>query len=125
MGYRVVGFEADPDLAEHCRTRFHDELASGRFTLVEGAITASRDESVTFFRHEDLPPWGTIDQEWRRRNEELGVGSVALEVAAVDFAEWLATTGTPHYMKVDIEGSDRVCFDALRDAGGRPDYVSI
>jgi FkbM family methyltransferase len=125
MGYRVVGFEADPELAAHCRTRFRDELAAGRFTLVEGAITTTAGDSVTFYRHPGVPPWGTIDRRWRERNKELGASSVALEVAAVDFARWLADAGTPHYMKVDIEGSDRACFDALRESGSRPDYVSL
>jgi hypothetical protein len=33
--------------------------------------------------------------------------------------------GVPHYMKIDIEGADMVCVDALSQFRERPDYLSI
>src|ERR1019366_6379367 len=32
-GFRVIGFEADPDLIEHCRNRFSREIEQGRLTI--------------------------------------------------------------------------------------------
>ena len=40
-GYRVVAFEANPDLTSMCRARFSSEILAERLTIVEGAITAS------------------------------------------------------------------------------------
>lgn len=124
LGYRVVGFEADPDLAERCRLRFKAELSSGQFSLVEGAIDASPGGTVTFYRHAAQSVWGTTDEAWARRNLALGE-SIPLQVPAVDFAACLTETGTPHYMKVDIEGADWLCFGALESLAHRPAYVSL
>ena len=124
MGYRVVGFEANPDLAAGCRARFAAELGSGQFSLVEGAIDASLDETVTFYRHSTDSVWGTTDEAWVRRNRALG-GSIPLQVPAVNFMACLDDTGIPYYMKVDIEGADGLCFDALGAFSHRPVYVSL
>jgi hypothetical protein len=43
----------------------------------------------------------------------------------VDFAEVLREHGMPHFMKVDIEGCDLVCLNALKRFRERPDYVSV
>lgn len=40
-------------------------------------------------------------------------------------AELLSKHGVPHYLKVDIEGSDIYCLEALQDCPTRPAYVSI
>ena len=37
-GFEVVSFEANPELAAHCRERFAEEIAAGRLTIVEGAV---------------------------------------------------------------------------------------
>lgn len=124
MGYRVVGFEANPDLAAGCRSRFAAELVSGQFSLIEGAIDASLDETVTFYRHSTDSGWGTTDEAWVRRNRALG-GSIPLQVPAVNFTACLDDTGIPYYMKVDIEGADGLCFDALGAFSHRPVYVSL
>jgi hypothetical protein len=48
-----------------------------------------------------------------------------LEVPAVDFRAAIHEHGMPHYLKIDIEGSDRVCLQGLRDFDHRPAYVSL
>lgn len=42
-GFRVIGFEADPILAEHCRSRFSDEVENGRLIVVNAAIVELPD----------------------------------------------------------------------------------
>src|SRR5215218_5411176 len=37
-GFRVVAFEADPDLVRSCRDRLCEFIDRGRLTIVEGAI---------------------------------------------------------------------------------------
>ncbi|MGE0315522.1 MAG: FkbM family methyltransferase [Lautropia sp.] len=130
-GFRVVGFEADPRLAAGCRTRFADAIASGMLTIVEGAICeppapgTDRPETIRFYRNTGNTVWGTVDGEWASRNESLGTRSEIIEVPVVDFAECLRRFGVPYYLKIDIEGMDRVCLKALATVEQRPAYVSI
>jgi FkbM family methyltransferase len=128
-GFRVVAFEADPELAAHCRDRFERFVQSGQLLIIEGAIvdqrTLAEGNRVSFHRNRDNSVWGTVHSDWARRNERLGTASDLIEVDAIDFAEVLRRTGMPHYMKIDIEGADMACVEALRRFDTRPDYISI
>lgn len=123
-GYRVVAFEANPDLADRGRARFAREIAGGRVQIVEGAIADSTDSTVTFHRHPANTVWGTTDSAWAERNAHLG-GSVPIEVPVVRFGDVLREQGTPWYLKIDIEGVDRLCLEALLELPERPAFVSI
>jgi FkbM family methyltransferase len=50
-GFRVVGIEANPALCEALKKRFADEIAEGRFMLVEEAIAEQAGE-VEFYLNE-------------------------------------------------------------------------
>jgi len=123
-GYRVVAFEANPGLIAHCRKRFESALADGRMTIVEGAIDDSGRETVPFFVHDSETVWGTTDERWAARNAPRGVSS-RIEVRAVDFGQALRDHGIPYYLKVDIEGADRICLDALSTRPELPRFISI
>lgn len=125
-GFRVVAFEADPELVAINRARFSEALAASRLVIVEGAIVdGSSPEKVDFYKSIGNSEWGTIDAGWARRNENLGVPSTVIPVDAVDFSACLAAHGIPHYLKIDIEGADLVCLRRLALFENRPDYVSL
>ena len=129
-GFRVVAFEAHPRLAEQGRQLFADALGEGRFTMVEGAIVGADSgrpgaATVNFYINESKALWGTTQQSWVDRNARVGTASRAITVATVDFVGCLQTHGVPHFMKIDIEGSDWYCLEALRQVAERPDFVSI
>lgn len=123
LGYRVVAFEANPELVAHSRTRFVKELEDGRLAIVEGAIADTTATTVTFYTH-PLSVWGTTSPGWVSRNEALGQ-STPITVPVVDFASVLRVQGIPYYLKIDIEGADRVCLQALAAFDDRPTYVSL
>ena len=124
-GFRVVAFEANPELVVHCRRRFSDEIDSGRLCIVEGAIApASVGRKVTFYQN-PMSIWGTIDDSWVTRNEKIGFSSSKLEVDRVDVSDSFREHGIPFFLKIDIEGADTLVLDALRDFDERPQYVSI
>jgi FkbM family methyltransferase len=128
-GFRVVAFEADPDLACFCKNRFKKFIDQGRLTVIEGAIVSADSpkpgRKVVFYRNDKDSVWGTVSTQWAQRNLRLGASSSAIEVEAVDFVGVMKRYGVPHYMKIDIEGLDMVCVNALRLFHMRPDYISI
>jgi FkbM family methyltransferase len=129
-GFRVVAFEADPDLAAFCRQRLREFLDRGQLTIVEGAIvevdsTGGSGKTVRFYKNRDSSVWGTVRSDWADRNAQIGTSSSVIEVNAVDFSTSIREHGVPHFMKIDIEGCDAICLDALRGFEERPTYVSI
>jgi hypothetical protein len=47
-----------------------------------------------------------------------------VSVPTVVFSELLAEHGLPHYLKIDIEGNDRFCVEALRGSKV-PQFISV
>ena len=126
-GFRVVAFEANPDLVKLCRTRFANAIDRKELTIVEGAIVDKEraQKTVKFYSNRKKSIWGTVNSDWAHRNEILGTDNEVIEVEVVDFKECLRQYGIPYYMKVDIEGSDLVCLESLLDFDIKPNYVSI
>jgi FkbM family methyltransferase len=129
-GFRVIGFEANPDLIAYCKGRFCEAIERGRLIIVEGAIvepqsgeTAGR--AVKFYKNVEKTIWGTINDAWAQRNEKLGTHNQIVEVDAIDLTECLKRYGIPYYMKIDIEGSDTICLKSLLGVEPKPSYISI
>jgi FkbM family methyltransferase len=129
MGFRVVAFEANSDLAEECRSRFETAIEAGRLTIVEGAIAVPGVSRVTFYKPLlteplDLTLMGSTDPRWLR--SKVGRTPVAeVAVPAVDFAASIARFGMPVYMKIDIEGADRLCLEGLTGFDEAPRWLSL
>jgi FkbM family methyltransferase len=129
-GFRVVAFEADPDLIASCRERLKDFIDNGRLTIIEGAIVSpdviqSGRTSVRFYKNSDNSVWGTALCDWAERNARLGTSSSVIQVDAINFAAAIREYGVPYFMKIDIEGCDTVCVSALSEFEKRPTYLSI
>lgn len=130
-GFSVVGFEANPNLVTHCRKRFSHEIENGKLIVVEGAIAElpngeTKSTTIKFYKNKDASVWGTVADDWARRNRSLGTTSnEIIDVPVVDFSECLEKYGIPHYLKIDIEGMDTLCLKALIHFEQKPDYVSI
>jgi FkbM family methyltransferase len=126
-GFRVVAFEADPELIAQCKEKFASEIAADRLHIVEGAIVDSPAEgdTITFYKNPEVTVWGTVDPTWRDRNARAGWESEEITVPAVDFGKCIEEFGVPHYVKIDIEGADILSLKKLGDYDPKPDYVSI
>lgn len=123
-GYRVVGFEANPDLVAHNQSRFVREIDSGRLVVVPGAIAENAQESISFYQHPTKSVWGTITPTWADRNAHRGE-SRRIDVDVVDFAAVIRQYGIPWFVKIDIEGADKLCLRTLAEFEERPTYLSI
>lgn len=129
-GFRVVGIEADPRLAQQCRGRFAGAIQAGRLTLIEGAVVdpaaiGAPGAEVAFYANLDDSVWGTAIPSWADRNVRLGTRVTEVRVRALDFHDILVCHGIPHYMKIDIEGADAFCLQSLLHFDARPSFVSI
>jgi FkbM family methyltransferase len=123
LGYRVVAFEAHPELAAGCRARFAADIAAGRLTIIEGAIAETDAPIVTFFTHPNSV-WGTTQHSWVARNDVIAA-SVPIEVPRIEFAQVIRERGIPRYLKVDVEGVDEFCLRTLLAFTQRPRYISL
>lgn len=129
-GYKVIGFEADPNNAAFCREKYVEEIKDGRLILVEGAISETfslngKPATVKFYQNEDHPLWGSTSEDFARRNEVMGTRNKLIEVEAIDFGKCLEKYGIPFYLKADIVGDEVVCLRALRNFQNKPQYISI
>lgn len=123
-GFRVVAVEANPVLVAKARVEFSEDLAAGRLVLHEVAI-ADRTGFATFYVSDTHDDWGTASQAFAERNVKMGSTASTITVPTVTFDDILRDAGIPYYLKVDIEGSDDLCVEALRAFDDRPRYISV
>ncbi|HEY1546098.1 MAG TPA: FkbM family methyltransferase [Xanthobacteraceae bacterium] len=123
-GFRVVAVEADPVHCETVASRLADHVNCGRLTIVNAAVADQRGR-ISFYRNLDNSIWGTAEPDWVERNTRFGTRVERIAVDALPMQDIIATHGMPYYMKVDIEGRDLLCLEALRAFNDRPKYLSI
>src|SRR5262245_41025174 len=104
-GFRVVGVEANPAMADALRKRFAAEIASGAYRLEEVGVAAEEGE-LDFWVCDDVSEWSSFD---RNKAPSGGKTSRAVKVRTLPFARLLAKHGVPVYCKIDIEGNDHLC----------------
>jgi FkbM family methyltransferase len=124
QGFRVVAVEANPALVDLAAQRFAHAIASGRLTIVGGAV-ADEPGMVELAVFDEHTVWSSMDRKFIARNLAMGQRCHTVEVPAVRFVDLLTEHGVPRYLKVDIEGSDMICVRALHEVTERPDYLSI
>lgn len=127
-GFNVIAFEANPDLVELCSKKFAYEIKNNQLIIIFGAIVnfnSNTKDFIQFYKNNDNSVWGTVVDTWARRNESLGTTNEIIEVPTVNFVECLHIYGIPYYMKIDIEGMDTLCLEALLSFNEKPDFISL
>jgi len=120
QGYRVLAIEADPQLVEHAKNRFREQTRSGQLTILNVGI-APRSGSAEFWICEKNSIWNSFNRNIAGRD---GCPHHVIEIATRRFSEVLAEFGVPSYLKIDIEGADRLCLEDL-NPGQLPRFISI
>tara|TARA_B100000579_G_C22625244_1_gene753859 strand:- start:67 stop:903 length:837 start_codon:yes stop_codon:yes gene_type:complete len=127
-GFRVVAFECAPSNINYLKKRFTHEIKNRDFILEEKAVTSGGGNGnfIDFFVDDDSE-WGTVHSKWASRNVRLGSSQKITSVETIDPPTIYSIYGLPHYMKIDIEGSD---IDALTSLftlkeDERPKFVSL
>lgn len=119
-GFRVVAIECDPTLVAAAHRRFGPELDAGRLTIVHTAIDA-QEGSRPFWVCDAKSAWNSFDRALAARD---GSPHHMIEVRCRTFDAILKEFGVPYYLKIDIEGADPLCIEALRPETA-PRYLSI
>jgi FkbM family methyltransferase len=118
-GFRVVGVEANPLLVEELRKKFAAEILDGRLTIVHAGISTACGEAE-FWICDDISEWSSFHREIAARD---GARHHSIRIPTIKFESLLEQYGTPHYLKIDIEGNDDLCVHAL-SAWNKPKYLS-
>ncbi len=125
-GFRVVAIEANPELVSRNWSQFATYIEQGLLQIMPLAISDQAGKAI-FYLNQQADDWGTLNHNWVERNMRYGYGTetVGIEVETVKFETILAQYGIPYYLKIDIEGSDLLCVQALFHFQSRPKYVSM
>jgi FkbM family methyltransferase len=123
-GFRVAAVEANPKLVESVSERLQEPIRQGRLKIYNVAISSEEGEAE-FYVNRQYDGWSTLSTAVVHRNERLGTSHNIIRVPTMRFANILRETGIPYYVKIDIEGADVLCLEALHEFTTRPRYVSI
>jgi FkbM family methyltransferase len=120
--FRVVAIDADPTLVNAARSRFAAQIQSGRLSVLNVGIADSEGEA-DFWVCERFSEWNSFHRSIASRDNSP---HHSIRVPVASLSSIFEGFGVPFYLKVDIEGNDRLCLEALAGvaAGERPAYVS-
>jgi hypothetical protein len=82
---------------------------------------AEQSGQLEFWVCDDHSEWSSFDQSIASRK---GVKHHAITVDCSPIMDIIAEFGVPDFMKIDIEGNDRICIAGLTEAAAPP-YISI
>lgn len=119
-GFRVVAVEANPVLAENIRQSFKQEIDTG-VLCVECVGIARTSGIMKFWICDEKSEWSSFNKENAARR---GYAHHSVDVQCVTIKDLFERHGLPWYMKVDIEGHDKIVVDQI-DADLMPEYISV
>ena len=120
-GFRVIGVEANPLLHAALTQRHATDIATGRLVLLNIGIWSTAG-NLTFYANEENDHWSSFDSSYGTRQ---GTRYHTLAVPCITVLDLLRRYGVPRYLKIDIEGADRLVLAQLRQQARLPRYISV
>jgi FkbM family methyltransferase len=120
-GYRVVAIEANPVFFDKAEKQFAEEVRSGRLILLNLAVSETEGEADFYVNLRDSH-WSSLDPAWGTRH---GTPFKTIKVQTSPFLKLMEKYGTPHYLKIDIEGADRIVLQQLGRSAEKPKFISV
>lgn len=121
-GFRVMGLEAVPSIAEATSERLREYCDDGRLAVETKALDQSAGETVSFFVVPGKDDWGSLTKAGAEKGD---TPAVEISVETTTLGELFDRYGTPYYIKCDIEGADLIFRDQLLADDRRPVFVSL
>ena len=118
-GFRVVAIEANALQVREARWKFKWFVLRRRLTLLNVAI--GHPGRRPFYINETHHEWSSLVEEIGARGGRFR--RVEVEVVTLDSV--MRRFGTPYYLKIDIEGMDRLAVASLAQTDDRPAFVSV
>jgi len=115
-GFRVVAIEPNPALVATARARFRREIALGELEILSVAVAAKDGELPLYLCRADSR-LSSLSRRDDDRFEEI-------RVPCRTFRSILEEFGVPFYLKIDIQGNDALCVEALY-SGDVPKFLSV
>jgi FkbM family methyltransferase len=119
-GFRVVAVEANPIMARDAQHKFARYLQSEQLAIENVGIWDAEGD-LTFYRNLDKDDWSSFGREAGCRNNTR---HEEMTVRCVRVASLIAKYGVPYYMKIDVEGADKLILRDLLSLSGRPKFIS-
>jgi FkbM family methyltransferase len=119
-GSRVVAVDANPVMCAAAASHFRDYIRTEQLTIINRGVAEHRGR-LEFWMCDEVSEWSSFDRGIASRN---GVKHHAITVDCVPIMDIVDEFGVADYMKIDIEGNDRVCIAGLTNAAAPP-YISI
>jgi FkbM family methyltransferase len=120
-GFSVLAVEAAPDLVRSGQRRFANAIDAGRLENVPVAVANFVGEIDFYLSDEDL--WASTRADMADRGH--GAVHKKITVPCTTLDRLLAGYPIPYFIKIDVEGQDRNCIEALGNLGGMPKFVSF
>jgi FkbM family methyltransferase len=118
-GHQVVAVEANPELVKSATKRFSSPIASGQLICLHAAISHSDAPVELNLCGDDLGSSSIFSERIADRRPAGGI-----TVPGVTLLHLFERYGVPDYLKVDIEGADRLCVLSLTTEH-RPEFISF
>jgi FkbM family methyltransferase len=119
-GFRVVAVEANPIMVRDASRKFAKYLQLGQLAI-ENVGVWDTEGDMTFYRNLDKDDWSTFHRELGRRNNTR---CEEMTVRCVRIGSLIAKYGVPYYMKIDVEGADKLIVRDLLSLAARPEFIS-
>jgi FkbM family methyltransferase len=123
-GFRVVAVEANPLLYSAAREKLAPQIKSGALWLLNVGIWSER-KTLPFYVNKANDHWSSFDPAYGCRDgtsyDIIEVPCITIEDLLCDFSRF----SVPYYMKIDIEGADRIVLEGLRPLMHRPEWISV
>jgi FkbM family methyltransferase len=120
-GHDVVAVEANPKLCQLCEFRFADEIKNGRLSVLNVALTdGASSGDIDFYIHKTHYFLSQLLKPTAAEIGEFDLISVPQRKASSIVQEY----GSPHYVKIDVEGIDFLILKDLFEWGIKPEFIS-
>jgi FkbM family methyltransferase len=121
QGYNVVAVEAIPTLAKEVELRLKDFVNRGKIEILNVGIASEQGE-LDFYVNKHYSEWSSFDRELGTRGTE---GFEVIKVKTTTLDQIVRDKGVPYYLKMDIEGYDRIGLESLYKCEEKPKFLSI
>jgi len=119
-GCRVVAVDANPVMCAAAQTKFREYVRTGQLKVINCGV-AEQKRQLEFWVCDDNTEWSSFQRYLASRN---GAKNHSININCMPIGDIIDEFGVADYMKIDIEGNDRICISGLTNATA-PRYISI